>query len=104
MACCGFSERVRLGAIYQSATGRGKRWQGDFIAGVKVDFGNGFYNPCNQLADALSSARLGGALRLGQCHPCSPTCGRGKKGELDADSELSAIELVQEREACLSLT
>lgn len=41
-----------LGAIYQNAMGRGRRWQGDKIAGVEVDFGNGFYNHYNQLADA----------------------------------------------------
>ena len=45
------------------------------------------------------SVRLGDALRGWQCDPCSPTCGRGKKGEVDAKSELSAIEQVQQREA-----
>lgn len=45
------------------------------------------------------SVRLGGALRGWQCDPCSPTCGRGKKGEVDTNSQLSAIEQVQQREA-----
>lgn len=44
-------------------------------------------------------AQLGHSFRRWQCHPCPPTCGRGKKGELDPDSELAAVEQVQTREA-----
>ncbi len=43
--------------------------------------------------------QLGHPFRRWQCHPCSPTCGRGKKGELDPTSALSAVEQGQTREA-----
>ena len=38
-------------------------------------------------------------FRRWQCDPCPSTCGRGKKGVLDPDSELTAVEQVQTREA-----
>lgn len=44
-------------------------------------------------------SQLGHTLRRWQCHPCAPICGRGKKGGLDPDSALSALEQVQNREA-----
>jgi len=44
-------------------------------------------------------SQLGQTLRRWQCHPCAPTCGRGKKGPLDPDSALSALKQVQDREA-----
>lgn len=45
---------------------------------------------------------LGHSFRRWQCHPCPPACSRGEKGELNPDSELSAIEQVQQREALLT--
>ena len=43
--------------------------------------------------------QLGHPFRRWQCHPCSATCGRGKKGELDPTSTLCAVEQGQNREA-----
>lgn len=43
--------------------------------------------------------QLGHSFCRWQCHPCSPTCSRGKKGDLNPTSSLSALEQVQHREA-----
>lgn len=43
--------------------------------------------------------QLGDPLCRWQCHPCPPTCGRGKKGELASACESEAIAQVQQREA-----
>ena len=42
---------------------------------------------------------MGYPFRRWQCYPCPPTCGKGKKGELDPDTTLYAIEQVQIRKA-----
>ncbi len=66
---------------------------------AKVGCGQGCYRGSNQLADADGNLDWEVHYVDGSEIPCSPTCGRGTHGELDASSKLSAIEQVQQREA-----
>jgi hypothetical protein len=55
-------------------------------------------SPIN-LPDAEGKLKSADSSGRWQCCWRSPTCSRGKKGELNAHSDLSAIEQVQQREA-----
>lgn len=67
---------------------------GALLGAVAADFrGIATTCRCSRLPE------LGDTSCRWQCDPCSPTCSRGKKGELDSDSPRSEVEQVQQREA-----
>lgn len=76
----------------------GKQCQVDFFAGASIGLSSRILQRLQQQADADNKFDWevhyvdNSVIR-------APTCIRGKKGEIDADSEQSVIEAVQEPEA-----
>lgn len=93
---------LRTGAPWRDLPERYGAWEtvaGRFYRWRQSGLWQRILQALQQQADAHSQVDWEVHYVDGSEIPCSPTCSRGKKGELDADSEQSAIEAVQEREA-----
>ena len=99
MVFSGFYARVLLGEIYQSITGLGKLSGGRFYRWRKKGIWQRILHRLQQQAEAAGKINWeihfvdGSVIRAHQ-HAAGAI-----RGELDPNSELSAIEQVQERES-----
>ncbi len=93
---------LRTGAPWRDLPSRYGAWEtvaGRFYRWSKSGLWQRILQSLHQQANALGQLDWKVHHVDGSEIPCTPSCSRGKKGELVSDSELSKIEQVQHREA-----
>lgn len=93
---------LRTGAPWRDLPRRYGAWQtvsGRFYHWRRIGLVQEILQTLQQQADAEGKLKSADSSRRWQCCSRSPTCSWGKKGELNAHSDRSAIEQVQQREA-----